>query len=72
MSDLYICRRCGEILNEGLLETEYWEEYLGDCFGFPAYESCGESSCPYCGGRVEEYEEYDEDDEECEEDGEDA
>lgn len=46
----FICLECGNIFDE----PEYWEEYRGECFGTPAYETM--HGCPDCGGAyVETY-----------------
>ena len=42
----YKCTDCGHIFEDG--EEKVTTEYLGECFGFPAYDEF--SSCPSCGG----------------------
>ena len=39
------CGLCGELFDEDELEHDY--EYVGECWGQPAYEEI--SRCPYCG-----------------------
>ena len=43
---MYKCLDCGHIFDEG--EQKKWTENVGECFGFPAYETFG--CCPLCGG----------------------
>lgn len=55
----YKCEDCGLVTNE--LET--YRENIGECFGFPAYETV--YLCPHCGSidLKEYYESEDEEDE---------
>lgn len=47
------CNRCGAITDDCDLETG--REYVGECFGTPAYENV--SICPHCGSsNIEEIE----------------
>lgn len=57
------CLDCGRIFDED--EIAYWEEYRGEFWGSPAYETV--SGCPSCYG---DYEEFDEDEEDEEDDDE--
>lgn len=57
----YRCMDCGREFDE----PEICEEYRGECFGFPAYETV--SYCPYCRGDYEEIEEYYESEGDCDE-----
>ena len=47
---MYKCLDCGHIFDEG--EQKKWTENVGECFGFPAYETFG--CCPLCGGEYAE------------------
>lgn len=57
----YRCMDCGR----KFYEPEICEEYRGECFGFPAYETV--SCCPYCHGDYEEIEEEYESEYDCDE-----
>lgn len=57
----YRCMDCGREFDE----PKRCEEYRGECFGFPAYETV--SYCPYCHGDYEEIEKYYESEVECDE-----
>lgn len=46
----YKCCECGEVFDEDEVQT--WDEYRGECFGFPAYETL--AGCPQCGEAFEE------------------
>lgn len=63
---MFICLECGREFRE----PKHWEEYHGECFGYPAYEPM--SGCPYCRGDYMDKDEYDReygDDEESEDEG---
>lgn len=45
---MYKCLECYRVFDE----PNEWEEYRGECFGFPSYETM--SGCPHCGGDYEE------------------
>ena len=55
----YKCLKCGEIIEEANLEIKAWDEYRGECWGAPAWETMTEAYCPYCQSEVEEYMEDD-------------
>lgn len=46
---MYKCVECGHIFEEG--EEKRWDEYQGECFGFPYYEQM--DGCPVCKGNFE-------------------
>lgn len=50
------CEHCGELFSE----PGTYEEYRGEFWGMPAYETM--ACCPYCGS--DEFYEYEEEDEE--------
>lgn len=58
---MYICNNCGEIFEE----TKQVTEYMGEFWGFPAYETY--DCCPWCSDYDIDYyreEEQEEDEEE--------
>ena len=48
----YHCLKCDAEFDE----PAEWEEYRGECFGYPAYEPV--DGCPYCHGEYVTEEEY--------------
>ena len=49
---MYICDSCGRVFDEPVA----YEDYRGECFGFPSYEQI--LGCPFCGGEYEEVDDY--------------
>ena len=46
----YKCCECGKVFDEDEVQT--YNEYRGECFGFPSYETF--AGCPRCGEAFEE------------------
>lgn len=60
MTDMYRCNDCGKIFHAS--EFKAIQEYRGECWGTPAYETM--YYCPSCEGS--DYDEYvEEEEEEC-------
>ena len=49
---IYVCQYCGHEFDEPKL----FQEYMGEHFGFPAYEKV--YGCPLCGSNYEEKTDY--------------
>ena len=49
---IYVCQNCGHEFEE----PELFQEYMGEHFGFPAYEKV--YGCPLCGSNYEEKTDY--------------
>lgn len=52
----YVCGQCGKMFNE----PDYIQEYMGEFWGFPAYDTFPVSPC--CGSDYYDVEEEEEDD----------